>query len=72
MPDGAIYQAARSFSAGGRIVRAGETIREGHPLLVAYPQFFKPFEVVYEVEQATAAPGEKRATKRTKTSSKKG
>ena len=64
---GAIYQARVSFSAGGRIVRAGETIREGHPLLRAYPQMFEPLRVVYDVvEKATAAPGEKRTTTRKK------
>ncbi len=38
-------------------------IREGHPLLVAHPDYFKELEdqpVHYEWETATAAPGERR------------
>ncbi len=66
---GAIYQAKRSFSSGGRVVRAGETIREGHQLLRDHPDKFEPIRIVYEnVEQATANPGQKRTT----TKSKKG
>lgn len=73
MPEGAIYQAKVSFKAGGRIVRQGETIREGHPLLVAYPDKFKPLEVVHEVaERATATPGEKRGGPVKQTTKKKG
>jgi hypothetical protein len=37
-------------------------VRAGHPLLKAVPDYFKPIEleVHYDVEQATAAPGERR------------
>jgi hypothetical protein len=45
------------------IVQAGQTrAREGHPLLDTYREMFEPADtgVAFEVEQATAAPGEKR------------
>jgi hypothetical protein len=58
---GRIYQATRSFSAAGRTVNKGETVREGHRLLLSYPDKFELLCVTYDtVEQATAAPGEKR------------
>jgi hypothetical protein len=41
-------------------------VRKGHPLLKDHGVFFQPVEedVHYEVEQATAAPGEKRGEKK--------
>jgi hypothetical protein len=36
-------------------------VRAGHPLLDEYPQLFEPVAVQFDVEQATAAPGERRA-----------
>jgi len=50
--DGKDYQIAKGITR----------VREGHPLLQANPQYFRPMEdnVHYDVEQATAAPGEKR------------
>ncbi len=64
--DGSIWIAKDSFTtelAGAPItVIAGQTrVRDGHPLLVAHGQFFERLKVHYEVEQATAAPGEQRA-----------
>jgi hypothetical protein len=40
-------------------------VRHGHPLLKAIPEAFEPVNdhVHYEVEKATAAPGEKRGDK---------
>jgi hypothetical protein len=40
-------------------------VREGHPLLRACPNCFAPDaeSVTYDVEQATAAPGQKRGDK---------
>lgn len=37
-------------------------VREGHPLLKACPLFFEPADkdIEYDVEQATAAPAERR------------
>lgn len=41
--------------------REGETtVDEDHPILAKYPHLFKPQPVRYTVEQATAAPGERR------------
>jgi hypothetical protein len=50
---------AYTFTAGVTTVRAG------HPLLKACPNCFAPEvnRVTYEVEQATASPGEKRGDK---------
>jgi len=70
-----IYVAKESFSAlvdGEQvIVSKGITrVRVGHPLLKGREQWFEPLTVQYDVkqptpkapvEQATAAPGEKRA-----------
>lgn len=59
-----IFEAIESFATqydGEDItVQVGERIREGHPLLKGREDRFKPLEVKYEVEQATAAPSEKR------------
>jgi hypothetical protein len=49
----------------GVVVHAGETrVREGHPMLDTYRTSFKLADqgVHFEVEQATAAPGEKRGS----------
>lgn len=47
------------------LLRQGRTlVRVGHPITVGREQLFEPVRVDYElVEQATAAPGEKRAVK---------
>lgn len=43
-------------------VNAGHTrVRGNDPLVKRYPQWFKPVDANYDVEQTTAAPGEKRA-----------
>lgn len=46
-------------------------VREGHPIALANPQNFEPVEdrvdhELPDIEQATAAPGEKRARRKTK------
>jgi hypothetical protein len=43
-------------------VHEGDLVREGHELLKAMPDHFVPADDVvrFDVEQATAAPGEKR------------
>ncbi len=43
----------------------GQRVREGHPYLKGREQFFDAPEsdVMYDVEQATRAPGEKRGAK---------
>lgn len=61
-----IYVAKVSFSCeldGEQLfVAEGERVRAGHPLLRAQAGFFEPVDttVRYDVEQATAAPGELR------------
>ena len=65
-----IYVATTSFACeidGYRLnVNTGERVREGHELLRIYGEAFEPLEAghvhyeVAEIEQATAAPGEKR------------
>lgn len=63
---GQIYVAKESFSfkddtGVDRSVVAGETrAREGHPILLRFPHLFEPIRVHYDIEQATAAPGEQR------------
>lgn len=45
------------------VIRRGKTrVRAGHPVLEGREHLFKPLTVDYDVEQATAAPGEKRRT----------
>ena len=35
-------------------------VREGHPVALKWPEFFKPIDVHYELEDTTANPGEQR------------
>jgi hypothetical protein len=49
-----------SFSAGTRAVTKGETFRASHPVVQGREELFDPFVVDNDVEQATAAPGERR------------
>lgn len=43
------------------LFRKGETrVREGHQILDDYPDLFEPIRAHYDVEAATAAPGERR------------
>jgi hypothetical protein len=63
---GRVYEAIESFSIqhphGGHpvAVNHGDTVREGHWLLKGREHLFRLQTPRYEVEQATAAPGEKR------------
>jgi hypothetical protein len=47
-------------------VPAGEIVRAGHPILKRREDLFEPVESFgrFDVEQATAAPGEKRGEKK--------
>jgi hypothetical protein len=61
----AMFVAKESFVAivGGveERINKGDLVREGHAVLEGREKLFKPVEVQYDMEQATAAPGEKRA-----------
>ena len=69
MPEDGIYVATHTFSTDydgkTEFVHRGVTrVRAGHPLVRLNPQFFAPVDAHYDVEQATAAPGEKRGRRR--------
>ena len=59
-----VYVASETFVTDSASILAGHTrVREGHPLLKAYPNWFEPVDeapVHYEVEAATQGPGELR------------
>jgi len=65
------YRAREAFAANYEgetvFVAAGEIVRAGHPILNGREQFFDGVESFgkfdVDVEQATAAPGEKRGRK---------
>jgi len=68
-PKGELFVAKDGFACDLKgemfIVAKGERVREGHPLLRSHADYFEPADVSArfappEVEQATAAPGEKR------------
>jgi len=58
----ALLRCVQSFSAGHRVVRAGDIVRSDDEVVTpARRQFFEPFDASAPVvEQATAAPGELR------------
>ncbi|HEY6731893.1 MAG TPA: hypothetical protein VI039_12835 [Solirubrobacterales bacterium] len=58
-----VVTANTSFSAGTRAVTKGETFRASDPIVQGREECFDPFKVDNEIEQATAAPGEKRNTR---------
>jgi hypothetical protein len=64
------YRAKEGFGTmyGGEQIHvaAGEIVRAGHPILKRREDLFEPVENFgrFDVEQATAAPGEKRGEKK--------
>lgn len=58
-----VVTANTSFSAGTRAVTKGETFRASDPIVQGREECFDAFRVDNEIEQATAAPGEKRSTR---------
>lgn len=73
MTDVYVCRESAAFEHGGNmvVVNKGYTrVRVGHPILDAHPELFEPITVHYDVpavEQATAAPGEKRTLTTPKT-----
>jgi hypothetical protein len=67
-----LYEARESFVTmldGEQVaVSRGDLVRKGHPLLKGRDELFRPAEgyIRFDVEQATAAPGEKRGGSRRK------
>lgn len=57
-----MLKARESFFAGRRLIQAGDLIHESDPVVKGREQFFTEDEGP-PVEQATAAPGERRAVK---------
>lgn len=70
--DSDILVAKHSFSIGVRSITKGETFRKGHPVVDGREELFEPFVVDNEIEQATAAPGEKRGRKKATATKAKG
>ncbi len=67
-----IMRARETFFAGDELVHKGKTADARHPLVKAHPDYWEELDAHIDfdvddapVEQATAAPGEKRTTKRT-------
>jgi hypothetical protein len=58
--------AATVFEGEEVFVKEGDLVRAGHDILKGREWLFEPAEgyVRFDVEQATAAPGEKRSTKK--------
>ena len=64
---GELFVARESFwSHEYGFIMKGERVRNGHDLLKCHAEFFKPADdgIMYDVEQATAAPGERRGEPR--------
>jgi hypothetical protein len=52
---------AWTFGGAEHVFQAGVTrVRSGHPILEGIEHLFKPVDAHYDIEQATAAPGERR------------
>lgn len=58
-----VVVAKQSFAVGSTVVRKGTTFRKGHSITEGREDMFEPFEPDHDIEQATAAPGEKRSTR---------
>lgn len=52
---------ALNFDGQEVVIQKGVTrVRAGHGLLKKYPQYFDPIKIHFDVEQASARPGEQR------------
>lgn len=72
MADEDLLQSTHTFAItngpyAGETVHKGDLIRKGHPIIKGREALFEPAQgyVRFEVEQTTAAPGEKRARRGT-------
>lgn len=64
MSDVYVCKESGAFVYNGQMVVVNKDVtrvRKGHPMLDQYPELFEPITVHYDVEQATAGPGEKRS-----------
>lgn len=65
----AVDSAAVPYEGGMIVLHSGVTrVREGHELLRAHPELFKPIDVHYEVEDGTQRPGARRGGRRSEKS----
>jgi hypothetical protein len=65
MAESDIFVARESFTCevdgqDEHITRGITRVRAGHPILKGREDLFEPLKVQYDIERATAAPGEKR------------
>jgi hypothetical protein len=64
MTDVFVCKESAAFEYDGNMVVVHKDVtrvRAGHPILVDHPELFEEITVHYDVERATAAPGEKRS-----------
>lgn len=57
-------QCLNTFFFGDRVIQSRAVVADDDPAIAAYPENFGDLNLSGPVEQATAAPGEKRTTKR--------
>lgn len=57
-------QCISTFFFQDRVIQSRSVVADNDPAVAAYPDGFRDLEISGPVEQATAAPGEKRTTKR--------
>jgi hypothetical protein len=64
MTDVFVCKESAAFEYDGNMVVVHKDVtrvRAGHPILAEHPELFEEITVHFDVEQATAAPGEKRS-----------
>ena len=59
-----MLKATTSFFAAGRVIVTGELVDDKDPVVAGREELFAPVEATPVIEEATAAPGVKRNTKR--------
>jgi hypothetical protein len=68
MTEGEVFEAvqAAAITLNGKevLVRLGDRVRAGHPILSVAPGgMFRPLTIQFDIEDATAEPGKKRGSK---------